>query len=166
RDAIGRSWQCGPLQLDFVLPERLDASYVGEDGQRHRPVMLHRALFGSLERIIGVMLENYAGKLPLWLAPVQCVVATITGEVDAYASEVHAKLCAAGIRAELDIRNEKINYKVREHSLQKVPALFVVGAREAQENTVAIRRLGSDGQSVESCAQAIEELARQCKPPY
>ncbi len=165
-DAIGRSWQCGTLQLDFVLPERLDASYIGEDGAKHRPVMLHRAVLGTLERFIGIMIENYAGKLPLWLVPVQCVVATITGDADDYATEVYEKLKAAGIRAELDIRNEKINYKVREHSLAKVPALFVVGAREAEENTVAIRRLGSRDQNVIALEKAIESLALEAKAPY
>ncbi|MCB1650993.1 MAG: threonine--tRNA ligase [Alphaproteobacteria bacterium] len=166
RDAIGRSWQCGTLQLDFVLPERLDASYIGEDGDRHRPVMLHRAILGSLERFIGIMIENTSGRLPLWLSPVQCVVATITGKADPYAGEVCNALKAAGIRAELDIRNEKINYKVREHSHAKVPVLFVVGAREAEEKTVAIRRLGSQDQNVESLEKAIESLANECKPPY
>ncbi len=166
RDAIGRTWQCGTLQLDFVLPERLDATYIGQDGDKHRPVMLHRAILGSLERFIGVMIENYAGKLPLWLAPVQCVVATITGKADDYATKIYEDLRSAGIRAELDIRNEKINYKVREHSLAKVPTLFVVGAREAEEGTVAIRRLGSKDQNVEAAGAAIESLAKACKPPY
>ncbi len=166
RDAIGRSWQCGTLQLDFVLPERLDASYVGEDGAKHRPVMLHRAILGSLERFIGVMIESYAGKLPLWLAPTQCVVATITGKADEYAKEVHQMLIDAGVRAELDIRNEKINYKVREHSVGKVPALFVVGVREAEEKTVAIRRLGSKNQSVESLDSALSSLKEEIKPPF
>ncbi len=166
RDAIGRTWQCGTLQLDFNLPERLDASYIGEDGNKHRPVMLHRAILGSLERFIGVMIESYAGKLPLWLAPVQCVIATITGKADDYAREVHEQLRAAGIRAELDIRNEKINYKVREHSVKKVPVLFVLGAREAEEKTVAIRRLGSKDQSVEPIQQAIENLIAEAKAPF
>lgn len=166
RDAIGRSWQCGTLQLDFVLPERLDASYIGEDGNRHRPVMLHRAVLGSLERFIGIMIESTAGKLPLWLAPVQCVVATITSEADAYAQEVYETLKAQGLRVELDIRNEKINYKVREHSLQKVPVMFVVGAREAEERSVAIRRLGAKEQSVEALDAAAESLAQSCKAPY
>ena len=166
RDAIGRSWQCGTLQLDFVLPQRLDASYIGEDGAKHRPVMLHRAILGSLERFIGVMIESYAGKLPLWLAPTQCVVATITGKADDYAKEVHKSLLEAGIRAELDIRNEKINYKVREHSVKKVPALFVVGAREAEEKTVAIRRLGSKAQEVVTADQAIQDLKNEALPPF
>lgn len=166
RDAIGRSWQCGTLQLDFVLPERLDASYVGEDGNRHRPVMLHRAVLGTLERFIGIMIESYAGKLPMWLQPVQCVVATITGEADDYARKVYDDLIAQGVRAELDIRNEKINYKVREHSVAKVPALFVVGMREAEEQKVAIRRLGSRDQVIESLEKATESLALEAKPPY
>ncbi len=166
RDAIGRTWQCGTLQLDFNLPERLDASYIGEDGAKHRPVMLHRAILGSLERFIGVMIENYAGKLPLWLAPVQCVVATVTGAADEYAAQVCEALKAAGIRAELDIRNEKINYKVREHSVAKVPYLYVVGEREANEQTVAIRTLGSQGQDVKGAAEAIAELRELAKPPF
>ena len=166
RDAIGRSWQCGTLQLDFVLPERLDASYIGEDGNKHRPVMLHRAVLGTLERMIGIMIENYAGKLPLWLQPVQCVVASITGDANTYAQEVYDELIAAGIRAELDVRNEKINYKVREHMHAKVPALFVVGMREAEEKKVAIRRLGSKDQAVETTKKAIESLALEAKPPY
>jgi threonyl-tRNA synthetase len=166
KDAIGRSWTCGTLQLDFVLPERLDASYIGEDGGRHRPVMLHRAILGSLERFIGIMLESYAGKLPLWIAPVQCVVATITSEADEYAKKVHAALEAAGLRAEVDLRNEKINYKVREHSLAKVPFLFVVGAREAAEGKVAIRTLGSQDQVIESYEAAIKNLAVQAKAPF
>jgi len=141
-DAIGRTWQCGTLQVDPNLPERLDANYIGEDGAKHRPVMLHRAILGSLERFIGILIENYAGKLPLWLAPVQAVVATITSDADSYAGEVVAALKKAGIRAVADLRNEKINYKIREHSLAKVPQLWVLGKREAEEKTVAIRRLG------------------------
>jgi len=166
RDAIGREWGCGTLQLDFNLPERLDAGYTGEDGNKHRPVMLHRAIFGAIERFIGIMIENYAGKLPMWLMPVQCVVASITSDADNYAREVHADLKKRGIRAELDLRNEKINLKVREHSLQKVPALFVVGAREEAERTVAIRRLGSDAQQVIKLTDAAESLANEAKPPY
>ena len=166
RDAIGREWGCGTLQLDFNLPERLDANYIAQDGSKKRPVMLHRAALGALERFIGIMIESYAGKLPLWLTPVQCVVATITGEVDEYARDVHQKLLDAGIRAELDIRNEKINYKVREHSLAKVPALFVVGAREEEEQKVAIRRLGSQGQNIMDVNEAIAALADEAKPPY
>jgi threonyl-tRNA synthetase len=143
-DAIGRTWQVGTIQADTVLPERLDASYIGEDGQKHRPVMLHRAIIGTFERFIGILIEHYAGKFPLWLAPVQAVVATIVSDADAYAAQVAAKLSAAGIRVETDLRNEKINYKVREHSLAKVPLLLVVGKREAEEGTVALRRLGSE----------------------
>jgi threonyl-tRNA synthetase len=143
-DAIGRTWQVGTIQADTVLPERLDATYVGEDGQKHRPVMLHRAIIGTFERFIGILIEHYAGKFPLWLAPVQAVVATIVSDADAYAEEVASKLRQAGIRAETDLRNEKINYKVREHSLAKVPLLLVVGKREADEGTIALRRLGSD----------------------
>lgn len=166
RDAIGREWGCGTIQLDFNMPERLDAAYTAEDGSRQRPVMLHRAVLGSIERFIGIMIESYAGKLPLWLAPTQCVVATITDEADAYAQQLFEALKAAGIRAELDIRNEKINYKVREHSLQKVPYLFVVGKREAEEGTVAIRQLGSDGQKIASKDAALADLIETAKAPY
>ena len=166
RDAIGREWGCATLQLDFNLPERLDASYIGSDGDKHRPVMLHRAILGSIERFIGILIESYAGKLPMWMTPVQCVVATVTGKADEYAQEVHKALLDAGVRAELDIRNEKINYKVREHSVAKVPALFVVGAREAEEKTVAIRRLGSNGQSIVNVDEAITALKEEARPPY
>ncbi|HRQ60947.1 MAG TPA: threonine--tRNA ligase, partial [Alphaproteobacteria bacterium] len=166
RDAIGREWGCATIQLDFNLPERLDAHYTAEDGSRQRPVMLHRAILGSIERFIGILIENYAGKLPLWLAPVQCVVATVTGTADDYATKIFEDLKAAGIRAELDIRNEKINYKVREHSVQKVPYLFVVGAREAEEQTVAIRQLGSEAQTVKPFAQALADLVETANPPY
>lgn len=166
RDAIGREWGCGTLQLDFNLPDRLDALYTAEDGSRQRPVMLHRAILGSIERWIGIMIENYAGKLPVWLAPVQCVVTTITSDADAYAQDVLKELQARGIRAEIDLRNEKINYKVREHSLQKVPYLFVVGKREAEERTVAIRTLGSDGQRVINLDAAADDLVTAAQPPY
>ncbi|MGZ9108929.1 MAG: threonine--tRNA ligase [Micavibrio sp.] len=166
QDAIGRSWTCGTLQLDPNLPERLDASYIGEDGARHRPLMLHRAILGSIERFIGILIENYAGKLPLWLAPVQCVIATITSDADDYAKKIHEKMVAAGIRVELDLRNEKINYKVREHSLAKVPVMFVVGKREAEENTVAIRRMDSDKQPVEALDSALSAIVADCRPPY
>lgn len=165
KDAIGRSWQVGTLQLDYVLPERLDASYVAEDGSRRRPVMLHRAVLGTLERFIGIMLEHYAGKMPMWLAPVQVVVATIVSEADGYAQQLVGKLRAAGIRAELDMRNEKINYKVREHSLQKVPLLFVVGKREAEEGTVSVRRLGTEGQNVLPATDAIASVTAEAVPP-
>ena len=142
RDAIGRDWQCGTLQVDLNLPERLGTVYVGADGEKHPPVMLHRALFGSLERFTGILLEHYAGKLPLWLAPVQAVVATITSDGDAYANEVAAGLMSLGLRIETDLRNEKIGYKIREHSLAKVPVLLIVGKREAKEGTVSLRRIG------------------------
>src|SRR3546814_643970 len=155
-DAIGRTWQCGTLQLDYVLPERLDASYVGEDGAKHRPVMLHRAILGTFERFIGILIEHHAGRFPLWLAPVQAVVATIVSDAVAYALQVVEKLKAAGIRVEADLRNEKINYKVREHSLAKVPNLLVIGKREAEEGKVALRTLGLDGrQSVLPLEEAI-----------
>lgn len=166
KDAIGREWGCGTLQLDFNMPERLDALYTAEDGSRQRPVMLHRAVLGSIERWIGIMIENYAGKLPLWLAPVQCVVATITSEADDYAKDVVKELKAKGIRAEMDIRNEKINYKVREHSLQKIPYLYVVGKREAEERKVAIRQLGSEAQTVQIMDLAIDDLVFAARPPY
>ncbi len=165
RDAIGRDWQCGTLQVDFVLPERLDASYIGEDGARHRPVMLHRAIVGSLERFIGVLIEHYAGKLPLWLAPLQAVVATITKDADSYAYHVMKELAAAGIRVDSDLRNEKINYKVREHSLAKVPALLVVGKREAEDGTVAIRRIGSPDQETLALDEAVNRLKREAAVP-
>lgn len=164
-DAIGRTWQVGTIQSDRVLPERLDASYVGEDGERHRPVMLHRAIFGSYERFIGILIEHFAGKLPTWLAPVQAVVATIVSDADDYAREVVAKLQAAGIRVESDLRNEKINYKVREHSLAKVPNLLVVGKREAEESTVALRVLGSQGQTMLTLDEAIARLKTEGTPP-
>jgi threonyl-tRNA synthetase len=164
-DAIGRTWQVGTIQSDRVLPERLDASYVGEDGARHRPVMLHRAIFGSYERFIGILIEHYAGRFPVWLAPVQAVVATITSEADGYAHDVTAKLKAAGIRVDADTRNEKINYKVREHSVAKVPHLLVVGMREAEEGKVAIRSLGSDGQRIMTLEEAIAMLKHEATPP-
>ena len=165
RDAIGRDWQLGTLQVDFVLPERLDAAYVGEDGQKHRPVMLHRAILGSMERFIGVLIEQHAGRLPLWLAPVQAVVATITNAADGYAGEVAAALAAAGIRAEADLRNEKINYKIREHSLAKVPAILVVGARDADAGTVALRRLGGKAQEILALADATARLTEEAAGP-
>ncbi|MCK8456531.1 threonine--tRNA ligase [Sphingomonas faeni] len=164
-DAIGRTWQVGTIQSDRVLPERLDASYVGADGERHRPVMLHRAILGTFERFIGIMIEHHAGRFPLWLAPVQVVVATIVSDADDYAHEVAAKLKAAGLRVETDLRNEKINYKVREHSLAKVPLLFVVGKREADEGTVAIRRLGSQGQEMMAVGDATARVAIEARAP-
>ncbi len=164
-DAIGRTWQVGTIQGDRVLPDRLDATYVGEDGGRHRPVMLHRAIFGSYERFIGILIEHYAGRLPVWLAPVQAVVAPIVSDIDGYAQEVEAKLKAAGIRVESDLRNEKINYKVREHSLAKVPHLLVVGKREAEEGSVAIRTLGEKDQKVMPLDEAIAMLTLAATPP-
>ena len=164
-DAIGRTWQAGTFQLDYVLPDRLDASYVDESGGRQRPVMLHRAVFGTFERFIGLLIENYAGKLPFWLAPVQVVVATITSEADDYARETAELMRAAGLRVDLDIRNEKINYKVREHSVTKVPVIAVVGAREAEEKKVSLRRLGQKQQSVEERASAITDMARDALAP-
>jgi|TARA_R110002126_G_scaffold3263_1_gene18524 threonyl-tRNA synthetase len=165
-DAIGREWGCGTLQLDFNLPERFDATYIGEDGGKHRPVMLHRAVLGTFERFIGIMIESYAGKMPLWLAPTQCAVATITESADEYATKLYDELKAAGLRVELDVRNEKINYKVRDHMTKKTSHLFVVGAREAEEDTVAIRRLGSKEQEVISREQAVKMIVEACKPPY
>jgi threonyl-tRNA synthetase len=164
-DAIGRTWQCGTIQSDRVMPERLDASYIGEDGERHRPVMLHRAILGTYERFIGILIEHFAGRFPTWLAPVQAVVATIVSDADAYAKDAVAQLTAAGIRADIDVRNEKINYKVREHSLAKVPYLLVVGNREAEEGTVAIRTLGQDGQRIMPLAEAIAMLKGEATPP-
>jgi threonyl-tRNA synthetase len=165
KDAIGREWQCGTLQVDFVLPERLDANYIGEDGARHRPVMLHRAILGSIERFIGILIEEYAGKFPLWLAPLQVVVATITSEADNHAKVVLESLRAAGMRAEADLRNETVNYKVREHSLAKVPVLLVVGAKEAAEGAVSIRRLGGREQETVALADAIARLRIEATPP-
>jgi threonyl-tRNA synthetase len=164
-DAIGRTWQVGTIQTDTVLPERLDAAYIAEDGAKHRPVMLHRAILGSYERFIGILIEHYAGRFPVWLAPVQAVVATIVSDADAYAVEVVDMLKAAGIRVNSDLRNEKINYKVREHSLAKVPHLLVVGGREAEQRTVAIRSLGSDGQRIMSVEEAIVMLKSEATPP-
>ena len=164
-DAIGRTWQVGTIQSDRVLPERLDASYIGEDGERHRPIMLHRAIFGSYERFIGILIEHYAGRFPVWLAPVQAVVATIVSDADGYAEEAAAKLAAAGIRVETDLRNEKINYKVREHSVAKVPVLLVVGKREAEEGKVAVRRLGSQAQEIMTLEDAIAMLRDEATPP-
>ena len=165
RDAIGRTWQCGTLQLDFVLPERLDAAYVGEDGNKHRPVMLHRAVLGTLERFIGIMLESYAGKLPMWLAPQQVVVCPITTEVDGYAKQVVETLKAQGLRAEADLRNEKINYKVREHSVAKVPVILAVGGREAEARTVSMRRLGSKDSEVIGLDDVAEQLRVEALAP-
>ncbi|TAH37843.1 MAG: threonine--tRNA ligase [Alphaproteobacteria bacterium] len=169
RDAIGRDWQCGTLQVDFVLPERLDAEYVGEDGQKHRPVMLHRAILGSLERFIGILIEQYAGRLPLWLAPTQIVIATIVSDADHFAEEIEGKLFKMGMRAEADLRNESINYKVREHSLAKVPVMLVLGKREAMERKVTIRYLGGDGQDKQETLgvdEALDKLKSLAVPPH
>ena len=165
RDAIGRDWQCGTLQVDFVLPERLDASFVGEDGDRHRPVILHRAILGSFERFIGILIEHFAGRFPLWLSPLQVVVATITNETDDYANGVVAQLKAAGLYAEADLRNEKINYKIREHSHAKVPVIMVLGAREAKNGTVALRRLGGKDQEILALQEAVVRLTAEARSP-
>ncbi|CAA6604135.1 threonyl-tRNA synthetase [Rhodospirillaceae bacterium LM-1] len=165
RDAIGRDWQCGTLQVDMNLTERFDVNYVGEDGAKHRPVMLHRALFGSLERFTGILIENYAGRLPAWLAPTQAVVATITSDGDAYAEEVRWALKKAGLKADVDLRNEKINLKVREHSLAKVPFMLVVGKREAENRQVALRRLGGEKQEVLALDEAVAMLKAESTPP-
>ena len=165
RDAIGRDWQCGTLQVDFVLPDRLDAEYVHEDGVRKRPVMLHRAILGSLERWIGILIEQYAGRMPPWLAPVQCVVAPITEVANDYAKEVAERFKSAGFRVETDMRNEKIGYKVREHSVAKVPYIIAVGGREAESQSIALRRLGSDKQETLSLNDAIDALGQEILPP-
>src|SRR5215204_2233087 len=165
RDALGRDWQCGTLQLDFNMPERLGAVYVGEDGGRHTPVMLHRAILGSLERFIGMLIEHYAGRLPLWLAPVQAVVATITNEADDYAQAVTDRLKAAGVRVEADLRADKIGYKVREHSLCKVPFLVAVGAKESSSGTVSLRRLGAQGQEPLALDDLVTLCQRESAPP-
>ena len=165
RDAIGRDWQCGTLQVDYVLPERLDASYVGQDGEKHRPVMLHRAILGSFERFLAILTENFAGRFPLWLAPVQIVVATITSEADAFAEQAAERLRVKGLRVETDLRNEKINYKVREHSLAKVPVIAVVGRREAEEGKLALRRLGGDAQESLALDEAVDRLSSEARSP-
>jgi threonyl-tRNA synthetase len=164
-DAIGREWQCGTFQADFNLPERLGAEYVGEDGAKHRPVMLHRAILGSFERFLGILIENYAGRLPFWLAPRQVVAATIVSDADGWAAEVAAALTAAGLRAETDLRNEKINYKVREHSVGKVPVILALGAREVADRTVTLRRLGEQGTRTLPLEEAVKELAAEATPP-
>ena len=165
RDAIGREWQCGTLQVDLNLPERLDAGYIGEDGVRHRPVMLHRALFGSLERFIGILLEHYGGHLPLWLSPTHAVVATITDQSIDYAKTVTRRLQGVGLRVDADLRNEKIGYKVREHSAAKIPLILAVGAREAEQGTVSVRRLGSRDQEILALDEAVTTLCRQAAGP-
>jgi threonyl-tRNA synthetase len=165
KDAIGREWTCGTIQLDYVLPDRLDAEYVGEDGGKHRPVMLHRAILGSLERFIGVLIENYAGAFPMWLAPVQVVVASISEAAAGYADEAAAELRKAGLRVTVDNRGEKINYKIREHSLQKIPVIAVVGVKEAEERKLALRRFGSQAQSVVTLEEAKAALTQEALPP-
>ncbi len=165
KDAIGRDWQCGTIQVDMNMPRRLGLSYIGEDGEKHVPHMIHRAIFGSVERFIGVMIEHYAGKLPTWLAPVQAAVCTITHDADGYAQEVFEKLQAAGIRGELDARGEKINAKVRDHSLRKIPVLFVVGKKEAEGKTVAIRRLDGAAQEIMGLQEAVQKLVLEATPP-
>ncbi|MDC1303759.1 His/Gly/Thr/Pro-type tRNA ligase C-terminal domain-containing protein, partial [Ascidiaceihabitans sp.] len=164
-DAIGRDWQCGTLQVDSNMPERLDASYVGQDGNKHQPFMLHRATLGSFERFIGILIEEHAGKLPFWLAPRQVVVASIISDADDYVHEVVAALNASGVRAEADVRNEKINYKVREHSVGKVPVILAVGAREVEERTVTVRRLGEKQTSVQAFDDVKAALAVESTPP-
>ena len=158
RDAIGRDWQCGTLQVDMNLPERFDISYVSEENDKKRPVMLHRALFGSLERFIGILIEQHAGALPLWLTPIQIVIASIVADANEYANEVAEQLKAEGFRIETDLRNEKISYKVREHSLQKVPVILCLGKREAEEKTVAVRRFGSKAQTILTVDELISGL--------
>lgn len=165
RDAIGRDWQCGTLQVDLNLPERLGAFYIGSDGEKHVPVMLHRAIFGSLERFTGILIEHHAGHFPLWLAPLQIMIATITSEADEYAVKVREAMRAAGLRVDADLRNEKINYKVREHSLGKVPAIIALGAREAEQGTVSIRRIGSKQQTVMTLEEAIDSFVQEATPP-
>ena len=166
RDAIGREWQCGTIQVDMNLPQRFDISYIGEDGEKHQPVMLHRALFGSIERFLGILIEHHAGKLPLWLSPEQVVVSPIVSEFDGYAEEVTKKLTAAGLSAKADLRNEKINYKVREHSLAKIPVIAVVGAKEKENGTVTVRRLGSEKQEIMKVEDFIAALVEEAKMPH
>jgi len=165
RDAIGRDWQCGTTQVDFNLPERFGAFYIDQDGSKKAPVMVHRAICGSMERFIGILIEHYAGNFPLWLSPLQVVVTTITSEADEYAKSVMAAARNAGLRVDIDLRNEKINYKVREHSLAKVPALLVVGKKEAETNSVSVRRFGSDKQKVMPMTEALAALVEEATPP-
>jgi threonyl-tRNA synthetase len=165
RDAIGRDWQCGTTQVDFNLPERFGAFYIDADGGKKAPVMVHRAICGSMERFIGILIEHYAGSFPLWLAPVQAVITTITSEADEYARRGVEEARRAGLRVEIDLRNEKINYKVREHSLAKIPAILAVGRKEAETHSVSIRRLGSEGQKVLPTAEAIAALIDEATPP-
>ena len=165
-DAIGRKWQCGTLQVDFNLPGRFDSTFIGEDGAKHTPVLLHRAALGSFERFIGILLENYEGKLPVWLAPTQTVIAAITDEANEYAQKLHEKLINAGIRSELDVRNEQISYKVREHSLLKVPYIVAVGKKEITDNLVSVRKLGTDKNEVLSADKLIENLSLESHNPF
>ena len=164
-DAIGREWQCGTFQADFNLPDRLDAEYIGEDGSKHRPVMIHRAILGSFERFIGVLIENYSGRLPLWMAPCQVVISSIVSDVDPYVDEVEKLLSNKGIRVLTDKRNEKISYKVREHSAAKVPVIMVIGKKEAEERTISVRRLGSDKNTSYDLDKIIDEISHESKPP-
>ncbi|MEK9643094.1 MAG: His/Gly/Thr/Pro-type tRNA ligase C-terminal domain-containing protein, partial [Paracoccaceae bacterium] len=164
-DAIGRDWQCGTLQVDFVLPERLEANFIAEDGDKHRPVMLHRACLGSFERFIGILIEEHAGKLPFWLAPRQVVVAAIVTDANDYVLEVVEALKSAGVRTEADLRNEKINYKVREHSVGKVPVILACGMREVEENSVTVRKLGEKETYSRSLAEITTELSTEATPP-
>ena len=166
KDAIGREWQCGTIQVDMNLPERFDISYIGEDGEKHRPVMLHRALFGSIERFLGILIEHHAGKLPLWLSPQPVVVAPIVNEFDDYATEVAAELDKVGIKASTDLRNEKINYKVREHSLAKIPVIVVVGAKEKENRSVTVRRLGSEKQETMSLKDFVAQMQKEAEMPH
>ena len=166
KDAIGREWQCGTIQVDMNLPSRFDISYIGEDGNKHQPVMLHRALFGSIERFLGILIEHHAGRLPLWLSPEQIVVAPVTSNFDAYANEVANTLRKHGLTVKVDTRNEKINYKIREHSLAKTPVIMVVGAKEEENKTVTIRRLGSENQTVKPLDEAVSELVKEAQMPH
>ncbi|MDA0782861.1 MAG: threonine--tRNA ligase [Rickettsiales bacterium] len=165
KDTIGRSWQCGTLQMDFVLPERLDANYIGADGNKHRPVMLHRAILGSLERFIGILIEQYAGKFPLWLAPVQAVVVTVTSDADEYANELHDALKAVGVRSKIDISNEQISYKIRLYSTQKTPIIIAVGKREVETRSASIRRIGSKNQETLDFKELIDTIRQEAEPP-
>ena len=165
RDAIGRDWQCGTLQVDFVLPERLDANYIASDGSKKRPVMLHRAILGSMERWIGILIEQYAGRFPMWLAPVQLVITTITSDNDDYAYKVLEECKKVGLRAAVDTRNEKINYKIREHSNAKIPVILVVGTKEHENETVAMRRLGGKSQEILALDDAVNTLLKESTPP-
>ena len=165
RDAIGREWQCGTIQVDMNLPQRFDISYIGEDGEKHQPVMLHRALFGSIERFLGILIEHHAGKLPLWLSPEQVVVCPIVSDINDYAEDVAAKLRAAGLYAKTDLRNEKITYKIREHSVSKIPVIAVVGAKEKENGTVTVRRIGSDKQETMALEAFVAALTEEAKMP-